>query len=177
MAVGSPLRVVRGPVLIAAPGQTAPASTQRATAATVAAGSGPSGGISMSASGESTCTSRLAAASPGTIAGPLSPPVISACREVNCSPDSDFSSPWHFAHLATNSGRTCCSKRSFGTSAAALLLRTTVIAASSPRTRQTTLPGMREPSCGKLHIFSPADRRHTRVYAAAALLSTFFEGS
>jgi hypothetical protein len=91
-------------------GQGAPASIHFSTTAIWSPGRSVPGGISIPLSCLSALTSRLLAGSPGTIAGPLSPPCMSAARESSRSPDSDLSSPWHFTHFSSKSGRICPSK-------------------------------------------------------------------
>jgi hypothetical protein len=58
-----------------------------------------------------TCINRLFAGSPGTIAAPLSPPLINASREVIFSPPS-ASAMWQSPHVSTSTGRMLASKNS-----------------------------------------------------------------
>ena len=66
-------------------------STHFSKSATTASGSLPFGGICTSpAAYRSVLTSRLSAAFPGTIAGPLSPPLSSPSRVSSRSPPLSF---------------------------------------------------------------------------------------
>src|SRR5262245_28763867 len=54
---------------------------------------------------------RLLSGSPGTIAGPLSPPLSSAARESSRRPLFAFLGPWHLTQCSMKMGRTLASKK------------------------------------------------------------------
>ena len=86
-------------------GATAPAFTQRASVSISRGDNFCFGGICRSASVNSTArTSKLFVASPGTTAGPRSPPRSAAARLSSRKAPSCFSGPWHDTHFATKSG-------------------------------------------------------------------------
>ena len=76
------------------------------------AGSGLAGGIlSASSVWPTAWISRLPCGSPGTTAGPFSPPASIPSRESSRSPPLAFFAPWHFTHVPASTGRTLSSKK------------------------------------------------------------------
>ncbi len=71
----------------------------------------PLGGILISPVWCTACSSRLLSGSPGTIAGPESPPLIIASREIICSPPAERAW-WHNPQRSARIGRTLPSKYS-----------------------------------------------------------------
>ena len=100
-------------------GQVAPSATHAARSALAGSGNGLPGGILSASSAWLTAwISRLPFGSPGTTAGPPSPPSSIASRESSRSPPLAFFAPWHLTHVPASTGRTLSSKNASGSSPA-----------------------------------------------------------
>ena len=99
--------------VVVASGHGAPISTHAIRLSTCPGPRAPVGGISTGRPC-TRCTSGLAWGSPGTTAGPLSPPASSPSRLSSRSPPNGVSSaaPWHWKHCSASSGRISVSKNS-----------------------------------------------------------------
>ena len=98
---------------VAASGHGAPISTHAIRLSTCAGARAPVGGINTGRPC-TRCTRGLACGSPGTTAGPLSPPASSPSRLSSRSPPNGVSNaaPWHWKHCSASSGRISVSKNS-----------------------------------------------------------------
>jgi hypothetical protein len=92
-------------------GHGAPWRIHSTSPATSSGLSDSSGGIFRSPLRRAAWTTRLCSGSPGTIAGPRSPPLVARRFESSRKPDSCLAAPWHLMQCVVSRGRTWFSNR------------------------------------------------------------------